>query len=187
MVALILLFLGIYQKSQVYKQTPVRYFTHYSFLVDDMLRYSERYAPTGFLLFLIRAGVVSLSCIIWGLSNGTDLDWRYLGHLVIGQTDESSNTLLIWSLLSFILLVLQFVELLLLRIPKSGYRSMSEIFTIYSWNVHLNLFVLVLTFIAFVNEFTIINGMTIMYLIGLSWSIGFFLQQSKELKQPIEG
>ena len=187
MVALILLFLGIYQQSQVYRQTPVRYFTHYSFLVDDMLRYSERYAPTGFLLFVVRAGVVSLSCIIWGLSNGTDLDWRYLGHLLIGQPGESSNTFLIWSLLSFMLLVLQFVELLLLRIPKSGYRSLREIFTIYSWNVHLNLFVLVLTFIAFVNEFTIINGMIIIYLIGLSWFIGFVISAIQGVKTTNRG
>ena len=187
MVALILLFLGIYQQSQVYRQTPVRYFTHYSFLVDDMLRYSERYAPTGFLLFVIRAGVVSLCCVIWGLSNGTDLDWRYLGYLLIGQTGESTNTFLIWSLLSLMLLMLQFVELLLLRIPKSGYRSMRDILPIYSWNVHLNLFVLVLTFIAFVNEFTIINGITIIYIIGLSWFTGFVLSAVQGVKATNRG
>ena len=64
---------------------------------------------------------------------------------------------------------------------------MSEIFTIYSWNVHLNLFVLVLTFIAFVNEFTIINGIAIMYLIGLSWSIGFFLTAIQGVKATNRG
>ena len=83
MVVLILFFSGLYQQSQVYRQTPTRYFTNYSFLIDDMLRYSERYAPIGLLLFVIRAGIVSLSCVIWGLSNGTALDWPYLGLSLI--------------------------------------------------------------------------------------------------------
>ena len=183
MVVLILLFLGLYQQSQVYRQTPTRYFTNYSFLIDDMLRYSERYAPIGFLLFVIRAGVVSLSCVIWGMSNGTALDWAYLGHLLVGQTNLAPNTFLFWGLLSFILLVTQFAELLILRIPKSGFRTMRQIFVIYSWNIHLNLILLLVIFIAFVNQFSIVNGMIILYSIILTWWIGFVLSAIQGTKE----
>jgi hypothetical protein len=187
MVVLILLFLVLYQQSQVYRQTPTRYFTNYSFLIDDMLRYSERYVPIGFLLFVLRAGVVSLSCVIWGLSNGTDLDWAYLGHLLVGQRGPTPNTFLFWGLLSFVLLVIQFVELLLLRIPNSGYRSMRQIFVIYSWNIHLNLILLLFIFIAFANQFSIVNGVTILYLIVLLWWIGFVLSAIQGTKETYRG
>lgn len=187
MVLLILFFIGLYQQSQVYRQTPIRYFTNYSFLIDDMLRYSERYAPIGFLLFVIRAGIVSLSCVIWGLSNGTALDWAYLGHLLVGQTKIASNTILFWGLLSFILLLTQFAELLILRIPKSGFRTMRQIFVIYSWNIHLNLILLLFIFIAFVNQFSIVHGMTILYLIILTWWIGFVLSAIQGTKEVYRG
>ena len=55
----------------------------------------------------------------------------------------------------FILLVTQFAELLILRIPKSGFRTMRQIFVIYSWNIHLNLILLLVIFIAFVNQFSV--------------------------------
>lgn len=187
MVILILFFIGLYQQSQVYRQTPIRYFTNYSFLIDDMLRYSERYAPIGFLLFVIRAGIVSLSCVIWGLSNGTALDWAYLGHLLVGQTKIASNTILFWGLLSFILLLTQFAELLILRIPKSGFRTMRQIFVIYSWNIHLNLILMLFIFIAFVNQFSIVHGMTILYLIILTWWIGFVLSAIQGTKEVYIG
>ena len=147
-----------------------------------MLRYSERYAPTGFLLFVVRAGVVSLMFCHLGFIEWNRFRLEVFGISAHWATGESSNTFLIWSLLSLMLLVLQFVELLLLRIPNSGYKSMRQIFAIYSWNVHLNLFVLVLTFIAFVNEFTIINGMTIICVIGLSWFIGFVISTIQGVK-----
>ena len=187
MVVLIMLFLGLYQQSQVYRQTPTRYFTNYSFLIDDMLRYSERYAPIGLLLFVIRAGVVSLSFVIWGLSNGNALDWAYLGHLLVGQTKLAPNTFLFWGLLSFILLVTQFAELLILRIPKSGFRTMRQIFVIYSWNIHLNLILLLFIFIAFVNQFSIVNGMIILYSIILTWWIGFVLSAIQGTKEAYRG
>lgn len=187
MVVLILLFLGLYHQSQVYRQTPIRYFTNYSFLIDDMLRYSERYAPIGFLLFVIRAGIVSLSCVIWGLSNGTALDWAYVGHLLVGQTKLAPNTFLLWGLLSFILLVTQLVELLILRIPKSGFRTMRQIFVTYSWNIHLNLILLLFIFIAFVNQFSIVQGMIILYLVILTWWIGFVLSAIQGTKEVYRG
>tara|TARA_B100000989_G_scaffold87498_1_gene63018 strand:- start:4703 stop:6247 length:1545 start_codon:yes stop_codon:yes gene_type:complete len=182
MVVLILLFLGLYQQSQVYRRTPMRYLTNYSFLIDDMLRYSERYTSIGFLLFVIRSCVVSLCFVIWGLSNWNDLDWVYLEHLIFGQTKHSPNTFLLWGVLSLVLLLTQLVELLLLRIPKSGYQSMRQILAIYSWNVHLNLILLLFIFIAFVNQFSIINGMTILFLIILSWCIGFVISSIQGAK-----
>ncbi len=187
MVVLILFFSGLYQQSQVYRQTPTRYFTNYSFLIDDMLRYSERYAPIGLLLFVIRAGIVSLSCVIWGLSNGTALDWAYLGHFLVGQTKLIPNTFLFWGLLSFILLATQFAELLILRIPKSGFRTMRQIFVVYSWNIHLNLILLLLIFIAFVNQFSIVYGITILYLVILTWWIGFVLSAIQGTKETFRG
>ena len=172
---LIILFLGLYQQSQVYRKTPMRYFINYSFLIDDMLRYSERYTSIGLLLFVIRSFVVSLCFVIWGLSNGNDLDWAYLEHLIFGQTVHSPNTFLLWGVLSLVLLLTQFVELLILRIPKSGYKSIRQIFAIYSWNVHLNLILLLVIFIAFVNQLPIVNGITILFLIALTWYIGFII------------
>ena len=179
---LIMLFLGLYQQSQVYRKTPMRYFINYSFLIDDMLRYSERYTSIGFLLFIIRSCIVSLCFVIWGLSNGNDLDWAYLEHLIFGQTEYSPNTFLLWGVLSLVLLLTQLVELLLLRIPKSGYQSMRQIFAVYSWNVHLNLILLLFIFIAFVNQLSIVNGITILFLIALSWYIGFVISSIQGAK-----
>ena len=136
---------------------------------------------------MIRAGVVSLSCVIWGMSNGTALDWAYLGHLVVGQTNLAPNTFLFWGLLSLILLVTQFAELLILRIPKSGFRTMRQIFVIYSWNIHLNLILLLVIFIAFVNQFSIANGMIILYSIILTWWIGFVLSAIQGTKEAYRG
>ncbi len=182
MVILIMLFLGLYQQSQVYRKTPMRYFTNYSFLIDDMLRYSQRYSSIGFLLFVIRSCVVSLCLVIWGLSNGNDLDWAYLEYLIFGQTEHTPNTFLLWCVLSLVLLLTQFIELLLLRIPKSGYQSMRQIFAIYSWNVHLNLILLLFIFIAFVNQFSIVNGIMTLFLIVLSWCIGFIISSIQGAK-----
>ena len=85
-------------------------------------------------------------------------------------------------MLSLVLLLTQLVELLLLRIPKSGYQSMRQIFAVYSWNVHLNLILLLFIFIAFVNQLSIVNGITILFLIALSWYIGFVISSIQGAK-----
>jgi hypothetical protein len=84
-------------------------------------------------------------------------------------------------------LLVQSIELLLLKIPKSGFQYTRQIFSLYSWNVHLNLLVLIAVFILFVNQSSLLNSPLTLSVIALAWVLGYFITALQGIKSPLRG
>jgi hypothetical protein len=180
-------FIMLYGQSRMYQNTTLRYFTNYGFFADDVLRYSDRYTATASTLFFLRAFIVSLTLVIWFLHHWSETDWEFFRAEVTPFGKQLPAAPALTMVLFLGGLLVQSIELLLLKIPKSGFQYTRQIFSLYSWNVHLNLLVLIAVFILFVNQSSLLNSPLTLSVIALAWVLGYFITALQGIKSPLRG
>lgn len=180
-------FILLYGQSQMYQNTTLRYFTNYGFFADDVLRYSDRYTATASMLFFLRAFIVSLTLVIWFLHHWSPADWEFFRTEVTPFGKQLPAALALTLVLFLGGLLVQFIELLLLKIPKSGFQYPRQIFCLYSWNVHINLLILIAVFILFVNQSSLLNSPLTLSVIALGWVLGYFITALQGIKSQLRG
>ena len=171
----------------MYQNTTLRYFTNYGFFADDVLRYSDRYTATASMLFFLRAFIVSLTLVIWFLHHWSPADWEFFRTEVTPFGKQLPAALALTLVLFLGGLLVQLIELLLLKIPKSGFQYPRQIFCLYSWNVHINLLILIAVFILFVNQSSLLNSPLTLSVIALGWVLGYFITALQGIKSQLRG
>ena len=186
-IVIIGLFILLYAQSQIYQQTSIRYFTNYGFFADDVFRYSDRYTTTATSLFFLRAVIVSLSLVIWLVLHWSQADWEFFRLEVTPFGGRLPEPLTLSILLFISALVIQSVELLLLKIPKSGFLYTQQIFSIYSWNVHINALLLLILYVLFVNQSSVLDAQWVLYILAAGWMMGYVITALQGTKNQLRG
>jgi hypothetical protein len=186
-IVIIGLFILLYAQSQIYQQTSIRYFINYGFFADDVFRYSDRYTTTATSLFFLRAVIVSLSLVIWLVLHWSQADWEFFRLEVTPFGGRLPGPLTLSILLFISALVIQSVELLLLKIPKSGFLYTQQIFSIYSWNVHINALLLLILYVLFVNQSSVLDAQWVLYILAAGWMMGYVITALQGTKNQLRG
>lgn len=153
-VLLLLLIWGSYafhfRYQPIYSQSMTRYFTNHDFFVTDVMENRLRNISPGVILLTQHAlltGLFIFACAEVLLSSlGLELIRHYFQPFMFLK----STTLSLFVSAVFVAVLLQTVSVIWIYISNKRLNSLSQVLNLYSWPLHLNLFVV--TFLVVFNR-----------------------------------
>jgi len=178
-VLLLLLIWGSYalhfRYQPIYSQSMTRYFTNHAFFVDDVMENRLRNILPGIILLTQHAlltGLFVFACTEVLISSlGLEVIRDYFQPFMFFQ----STTLSLFLSAVFVAILLQTVSVIWIYVSNKKLNSVSQVLNLYSWPLHLNLFVV--TFLVVFNRvgfneiWTLILGSLFMLIWFFSYNI----------------
>ena len=153
-VLLLLLLWGSYalhfRYQPIYSQSMTRYFTNHAFFVNDVMENRLRNLSPGIILLTQHAlltGLFVFACAEVLLSS---LGLEVIRHYFQPFMFLKSTTLSLFVSAVFVAVLLQTVSVIWLYVSNKKLHSFSQVLNLYSWPLHLNLFVV--TFLVVFNR-----------------------------------
>lgn len=130
-----------FKYQPIYAQSLTRYFTHHSFFVIDVMEHRLRSLLPGIYLLLQHAFLTGLFLVV-----SVDLLVSHTGLNILEYYFPAfflfENALLnLFTLGFFLAILLQSISIVWIYLPNKEMNHFSQILNLYSWPLHINLFV----------------------------------------------
>lgn len=164
-----------FRYQPIYGQSMARYFSNHSFFVNDVMENRLRNILPGFILLIQHAlltGLFVFACVEVAVSSlGLEVIRHYLQPVILLK-----STLLSLFLSAVIVAVfLQTVSVFWIYILNKNLTSFSQVLNLYSWPLHLNLFIVTLLVVfnrvGFDEKLTLILGAVFVLIWFFSFNI----------------
>ncbi|MEO1021419.1 MAG: hypothetical protein AAFW89_02655 [Bacteroidota bacterium] len=158
-----------------YRGLLFRYFTGNRFFVDDIMQYRDRSVTHGVFLIIqhaVFAGLIAVLCAYVfiseaGLSAFFDVVPSFLFP---GKTYAS-----FFIVVGLMVFLVELIGLLWLYVPSRSLRHVSQVLSLYSWNLHLNFVIVTAAVTAFYAGFSSVTILVLTILFVLNWYMSFNL------------
>lgn len=131
-----------YNNSPLYRKSLFRYFTGHRFFIDDVLRRRHiRSAYPALILLLQNSFSIALAVYISSDTLFTSRGFDALAHYFPTVTMMGSSSLGLASWAFILSIAVAFISIIWLYISHKRINSVTQIATVYSWPLHLNLLI----------------------------------------------